>query len=78
MTAVPGRPTADGSTAGFVEVRTVLELCARLSDFTPALLAEVLNRLRQARERVLDSMPIAVVLSPRQPVIFVLGHFPSG
>jgi hypothetical protein len=37
----------------------------------PALLREFLDRLREARERVFDAMPIAIVLSPGQSVIFV-------
>ena len=50
---------------------------ARVSDFTPALLAEFLDRLRKARESLLDSMPIAIVLPPGQLVIVVLGGFPA-
>jgi hypothetical protein len=52
--------------------------CTSVLGVVPALLTEFLDRLREARERLFDAMPIAIVLPPDQLVIFVLRRLPAG
>lgn len=48
------------------------------SGFAPALLAQLGDVTRKADERLLDPMPVRVVLLLDDSPIFVLGGFPTG